>query len=517
MPFGRERAAGMLSLEVDDLAASAAFYRNVLGFDQLAMLGGLPPTVAIMSRFGVLLLLQSSTGLPGSRSEPRATGARPPGPPWDAVLLVPDVAAAHRDMVTRRVPEVGSMERLPIGWEYFEVSDDSGNRICFGDSSLEFMSRNPSAPVVPFARPRARLRELRSRRQERSDLAAFREFQASIADRRDVFYMFFTSGLLHWAARAASFVPPDVELVLVGSALTADERDWIGEHIDRPFHHIALPVDDVTVWEFLFRTSPHNFGWIDIDCFVLDERVFTELTALDPGHAMNCTWSWDSGYGFPIANTHLLFVNVAAIRAVAAMGVEPSPCTYDWYGSSRRFGPRKCFMRVPSARERDLLLQLLPADARGRPQLLFGDYYDTTVLFQLLARVAGFPVQPIRNLVRRCSAQPDELSLSPDDWPEDISDELFHLYGVSYYDKDDNTSHLRALYLAAEVAVLDAIRPPLPPHYRERREALAAELSTLAVDPQDARSFFQAHLTEVRGLSGSSVDRMLPAIAPELS
>ena len=85
--------------------------------------------------------------------------------------------------------------------------------------------------------------------------------------------MFFTERLLHWVVNAERHVPRDVNLVLIGSALPDEEQRWLRENLDRPFHNIRLGVDDNTTWEFLFATNRQNFGYLDIDCFVLQPKV----------------------------------------------------------------------------------------------------------------------------------------------------------------------------------------------------------------------------------------------------
>lgn len=369
-------------------------------------------------------------------------------------------------------------------------------------------------PSAPEKATQEKAAQEESAREEQPHLAAFQRFHAGLGDTRDVFYMFFTSGLLHWVLHASRFVPRGVKLVLLGSNLTPEEDGWIRANLDRPFHHIRLPVDDVTVWQFLFATSEHNFGWLDIDCFVLDPRLFTEITTLDSTTSMNCTWSWDSGMGYPIANTHFLYLNVDAIRAVEARGVVPNPGPYSWDASHRPFRQRECFMYVPTAREQEILLEILPADEQGRPTLARGGYFNTLVLYQLLARTTGYTVDPIRPLQRRFSSPRDATDTDPTHWPEDMSDELFHLFGVSYYTNSCHHPGIRALFLAAEYTMLDDTVALLPAQYAERHAELAQELTTLTVDPDKARHLFQRHLVDSRRLTDATADRittLLPA------
>jgi hypothetical protein len=130
-----------------------------------------------------------------------------------------------------------------------------------------------------------------AQRIESEHLDEFQRFYASLPDKQDIFYMFFTSGLLQWASRTLSFVPEDVNVVLLGSDLQRDEIAWIRENLPRSFHHIRLHVDDKIVWEFLFATNLHNFGWIDVDCFVLQPALFSEMKRIEPKIVANSVWS----------------------------------------------------------------------------------------------------------------------------------------------------------------------------------------------------------------------------------
>lgn len=501
-------STGVPCLRVADVEAAAAHYRNALGFELVAMIGGAQPGFAIMRKHGAALLLQQAAG----ERQP----AGPGGPPWDAVLLVDDVEAAYGELKSRGVRALGDIDGKGIGWDSFDFPDGHGNLLCIGQSADEFLAVIQPAARGRVSRWRLALDRRVAERQERALLRQFRDFHAGLGDRRDVFYMFFTTGLLHWAAKAASFVPADVNLVLLGSDLTADERTWIAGNIPRPFHHIDLPVDDVTAWELLFATCEENFGWLDIDCFVLNAGIFAELAKIGDGTSVSCTWSWEAAYGFRVANTHLAFLSVAAIRAVERSGAAASPGVFDWRGAQRRFPPRKCFMKVPSARQRELLLQVLPADPEGRPRLLEGDYFNTLVVYQLLARAVGYSTAQVRSLARRCRMPVDADSTDPEHWPEDMSDELFHLYGVSYYRTHEYDPGIRALYLAAEYVMLENAAHLLPEAYAAQREEIAGELTGTGLDPAAARERMRRHLMAGRGLSQAAADLVLAPLPPAL-
>jgi len=507
----RQSGSGAACLRVDDVEAAASYYRHVLAFELVSLLGGAQPQFAVMRKHGALLLLQQDA----------AAGRTPPpdrnGPPWDAVLLVDDVPAAHHDLQARGADSLSDIDGKGIGWDSFDFRDCCGNVVCVGQSADQFFALMNAAPGGLLGRRLGqwRLRQARraAEREEQRLLREFQGFYRNLPSKENIFYMFFTADLLHWVVKAESFVPPEVNLVLLGSALHDDERKWLADHITRPFHHISMPVDDVTAWEFIFAVNEHNFGWLDIDCFVLNGKLFDELTAIGEDVSMNCVWSWDSGYGFQIANTHLLFVSVAGIEAVRSRQVSASPSVYDWRGAQRRFAQRACFARIPDEKQRALMLEVLPADMEGRPRLLEGDYYNTLVVYQVLARAVGYRVHQTRELARRCRAPVDAESTDPGHWPEDMSDELFHLFGISYYRTHDYEPGIRGLYLAAEYTMLDAAAAILPDRYAKLKEKIAAELAAVGQAADAAQDRMRRHVIDSRKVSPAAADRILTAPA----
>jgi hypothetical protein len=506
----RQPGSGAACLRVDDVEAAASYYRHVLAFEQISLLGGAQPQFAVMRKHGALLLLQQDAASARRKPAPDRSG-----PPWDAILLVDDVPAAHHDLQARGADSLSDIDGKGIGWDSFDFQDCCGNVVCVGQAADKFFELMNATPGGRLGRRLVqwRLRQARraAERDEQQHLREFRDFYRGLPDKENIFYMFFTADLLHWVVKAESFVPPEVNLVLIGSALHDDERRWIADHIARPFHHISLPVDDVTAWEFIFAVNEHHFGWLDIDCFVLNGKLFDELAAIGEGVSMNCVWSWDSGYGFRIANTHFLFVSAAAIKAVESRPVSASPGVYDWRGSQRPFARRACFARIPDEKQRALMLEVLPADLEGRPRLLEGDYYNTLVVYQLLARAAGYRVHQTRELARRCRAPVDAHSTDPEHWPEDMSDELFHLFGISYYRTHDYEPGIRGLYLAAEYIMLDAAAAILPDRYARLRETIAAELAAVGQAVDTARDRMRRHLIDSRKVTPAAADRILTA------
>jgi hypothetical protein len=363
--------------------------------------------------------------------------------------------------------------------------------------------------LLAFWRARGAVRQAASARAERQDRHEFAAFYRSLERREDIVYMFFTTGLLHWLERALLFVPPEVNLVLIGSDLSADEAAWVrsrGCSRRRPFHHIRSRVDDNAVLDFAFQVAEHNFGWLHVDCFVLDPRLFAEMAAIAEDTVANCIWSHPVADGAAAAlHSAFVFLNVAVIRELRARGIEASPCTYSYSGMpiGRTVTRRRLYSRVPTRRHVELLSRLLPPGVIGLPQYpLRNGYFQVLVLFQLVANVLGYKLHHVRELLRDGSAS-----------AQGFSDEIVHINGVATYKRyrDDEESTFGRFYpvlLQADYALLAALGDAPPPRYQELRGELDTELARLGIAPGEVHGNLRAFLGE-RGIGEASLDRIL--------
>ena len=370
-----------------------------------------------------------------------------------------------------------------------------------GDPSRRLPRLARAAPAWLPLRVRAGIHELRTRRIERADLERFRAFSGGLArsDDREPFFMFFTSGLLPWMARAVSFVPDDVNLVLLGSCLTLDEQQWIRRHVDRPLHHVELKIDDKTALEFLLATQEHDFGWVDVDCFVLNPELFSEMARIDDDVAINCAWSFTGGDGRDVILTYLTFFNTAVFRAVQER-VPVSCSTYSYEicrgGRTTPYG----FCKIPTRRLTELLRQELPAGDGGRPAYISQpDFYDTLQVYQIVAQSLGYRIAKVREL-----NSSDRL----------YSEELVHVGKVSYFKKWKDHEEPRdrmvyALLSQAEYVLLSHV-PDLPDQYAQRRDEIATELRRLGL-PTDLGALRAAvgQALATRGAPPSALGRIL--------
>jgi hypothetical protein len=321
------------------------------------------------------------------------------------VLFVDDVRRVARAMGERGAEVIAGPAVTELSRETLEVRDPWANvlAIALGSGGARSSLRRAWQAVVPV-RVRVAARDRRHAAVEREHAAELAQFCCSLPG-CDPFYMYFTSGLLHWVRAAAEFVPRSVNLALIGADLPDHECAWIREHLGRPFHRIRLGIDDNTTWEWLFAAKEGNFGWLDIDCFVLAPQLFTEMASIRDDVAVNAIWTYDSGTGFRIARTHFVFLNAAAIRAVQRAGAGIGPGNYDWRGSNWYFLHDRTHCRVPTRRQRRVMLSVLPPDDSGRPSIPGNSqFFDTLVAFQVAARACGYATHSVRDLEHRTQA-----------------------------------------------------------------------------------------------------------------
>jgi hypothetical protein len=363
--------------------------------------------------------------------------------------------------------------------------------------------------IFDFYRVRGKVRQAANAFVERRDRDEFAAFHRGLERRQGILYMFFTTGLLHWLDRALAFVPADVNLVLIGSDLTSEEIAWIRSRYRRPFHHIRSRVDDNTVLDFVFRNAEHDFGWLHVDCFVLNPGLFTEMMELADDVVANCIWSHPAAEGVQALHSAFVVFNFAVIRALREGGIEVSPYAYTYRGRSvgRTITHRKLYTRVPTRRHVEILRRLLPPGFAGLPAYpQHSGYFQILVLYQLVANALGYRLRHVRELVRDGTGS-----------ASNFSDEIIHVNGVATYKryKESDGSiggQFYPLLLQADYVMLTGLGDGAPEPYRQMRGELEAELGRLGIPRAAARSNLRAFLAE-RGIVEERLDRIVGAAA----
>jgi len=112
------------TLEVKDVVASEAFYREKLGF-RPGYFYGEPPSFCICSRDKVTIFLDKT------RTSPRET---PLNQYWALYIYVDDVDAMAAEIAGRGVPFDREIENQDYGCRDFDVRDPDGHLIGIGQN-----------------------------------------------------------------------------------------------------------------------------------------------------------------------------------------------------------------------------------------------------------------------------------------------------------------------------------------------------------------------------------------------
>lgn len=113
---------------VDDVVATANFYRDKLGFRYERMWGD-PPSFCIVMRGGVSIMLSQFSG--AKQMNPNRL-ADPDAEAWDAYVWVDNADALYEEFTKKGVKIARGICDQPYGNRDFDVEDCNGYRLCFG-------------------------------------------------------------------------------------------------------------------------------------------------------------------------------------------------------------------------------------------------------------------------------------------------------------------------------------------------------------------------------------------------
>jgi predicted enzyme related to lactoylglutathione lyase len=105
---------------VDDVVATANFYRDKLGFSYDRFWGD-PPMFCMVGRNGITIMLS------------RQKGVHPNGADsWDAYLWIDDADSLRNEFVAKGVKIVRELCDQEYDMRDFDILDCNGYRLCFG-------------------------------------------------------------------------------------------------------------------------------------------------------------------------------------------------------------------------------------------------------------------------------------------------------------------------------------------------------------------------------------------------
>ena len=117
---------------VDDVVATANFYRDKLGFEYDRFWGD-PAAFCMVHRNGVVIML-SQPETPGMMRPNRLIDSEQVA--WDAYIWIDDADALHREFESRGVKIARGLCDQLYGCRDFEVDDCNGYRLCFGQNMI---------------------------------------------------------------------------------------------------------------------------------------------------------------------------------------------------------------------------------------------------------------------------------------------------------------------------------------------------------------------------------------------
>lgn len=113
---------------VDDVVATANFYRDKLGFNYERFWGE-PPCFTMVYRSGLTIMLgqQEKTGLmrPNGVADPKTSV-------WDAYIWVDDADALYQEFKDKGVKITRNICDQPYQCRDFDIQDCNGYTLCFG-------------------------------------------------------------------------------------------------------------------------------------------------------------------------------------------------------------------------------------------------------------------------------------------------------------------------------------------------------------------------------------------------
>lgn len=154
-------------------------------------------------------------------------------------------------------------------------------------------------------------------------LAAFYD---QLPNKKKIFYIFLSGGLTFLLLKSLSTIHKDKNIVIIGSLLAVDEINLITSETAFPLFNFPYYLDDREIWTYLFQINQFHFGWIDVDCFVLNDTILDQLAAIDASTAINGIWRNKKKRfrHITILNTYLLFLNINCINEIQSVfGISP--------------------------------------------------------------------------------------------------------------------------------------------------------------------------------------------------
>jgi len=314
-------------------------------------------------------------------------------------------------------------------------------------------------------------------------LRSVEQFYSALDNKENIFYVFFTRNLLHWLSATLSFVPSDCNIVLIGAGLSDEEVNWVRNRVRYPFLHLQDEIDLNTIWDILFSVNQNNFGWLDVDCLILNPCLFQEMRTTEPDIAINSLWTHaacgPTKRPFHVLESYFLFFNIAVLKKLRGVGILP-----------------RASASAADRRQIAILKKLIPSDQSMRQHLetvsgkafihrLLNFEFAPLVLYQLLANACGFKLNRVRFLTE----------IDSFNFHNYYSDEAIHVFpSIRYFDTFGWSGIDQKLRLASDYLLMTSMLRSLPPSYLERKRFLESKLRDLDLNAGVARALLYEYL-----------------------
>ena len=273
------------------------------------------------------------------------------------------------------------------------------------------------------------------------------------------------------------------------------EAEWVRSKIGLPLLHLKDEISLGAVWDALFAVNTRNFGWLDVDCLVMNPALFDEMRRIAPDQAINCVWTHaacgPTKRPFHVIESYFLFFNVSVVCELRKRGLMPQPST-----------------RSPTWRQVRALRDLIPSgnDNKHRWSTLAGAAFshrllkfdfEPLILFQLIANVSGYKLNRVRFLTEIDTFNQYNY----------YSDEAIHPFPtIRHFDRNDWTGPDQKLRLSVDYLLMMSMLSDLPPEYLERKAFLESKFHHFDLDLECTKRVIYSYLSE-RGVSDRTFDR----------
>ena len=217
------------------------------------------------------------------------------------------------------------------------------------------------------------------------------DFQ-KIEKEENIYYSFFTSGLLHWVFHSNHIIGKKCSRFFIAAGLTEQEKARFENYIDFPIFYIKDSCTDKDIWNLLFDTCNKNFGWIDIDCFINCKDVFDKMSHIDTKILFNSYWTEYKNTNIEFINTFFVFVNVKAVKDIKSRQLSVTPYTYTYKNTDHK-GSRIIQREWYPYIKKYMPLFTYPFDIK---ELQWPPFFDTLLLYQIIAKYCGYEIANIQ-------------------------------------------------------------------------------------------------------------------------